>query len=281
MRIKITADSTCDLPPALIAEHNISVIPLTVIKDGVSHLDGVDLTPADIFAHVAAGGELCTTTAVNVGEYRTLFEKYSGQYDAVVHINLSAEISCSHQNALLAAADFPNVHVIDSRNLSTGQGYVVLEACRRAKECEDVTVLCDALRALTKRVESSFLLDHLDYLAKGGRCSSLMALGANLLKLRPCIEVKDGKMQVGKKYRGKQEKCLSEYVQDRLDGRQDIDWSVLFFTHTPLSPTAMTAAQTAVEEFGRYKTVYTAMAGCTISCHCGPGTFGLMFLRKE
>ena len=202
MNIKIIADSTCDLSADLIKKHNIGIVPLLVMKDDAEFIDGVTITPADIFAHVASGGSLCSTAARSVGTYAEEFEKYAKDYDGIIHVNIGSGFSCSYQNACLAAEDFDNVVVIDSRNLSTGQGLVVLKACELAKTCTDLTSLKEELVAFTDKVEASFLLDRLEYMVKGGRCSAAAALGANLLNLKPCIEVKNGKMSVVKKYRG-------------------------------------------------------------------------------
>ncbi len=198
MKIKITSDSTCDLSADILHNYRISLMPLTVIKDDVAYQDNVTITPAEIFAHVAAGGALCSTTAVSIGEYQEFFAPFAAEYDAVVHINLGSGFSSSHQNARLAAEEFDNVIAVDSQNLSTGQGLVVLKACELAATATDLNALKADLEAFTGKVEASFLVDKLDYLVKGGRCSSAAALGANLLNLKPCIEVKDGKMGVAK-----------------------------------------------------------------------------------
>lgn len=280
MKIKILSDSTCDLSPELLSANDISLVPLTVIKDGKEFKDGLTITPADIFAHVAAGGALCSTSAVSIGEYQEQFEKYAKDYDAIVHINISSGFSSSHQNACLAAEDFDNVLVIDSRNLSTGQGLVVLKACELAKTAQSLEELRTALTEFVPKVEASFVVDKLDYLVKGGRCSSAAALGANLLNLKPCIEVRDGKMTVVKKYRGNYTKCLSAYVKDRLEGREDLDSGTLFITQTTVSDEANTAVHDAVAAYGHFENIYDTTAGCTISCHCGPGTLGVLFVRK-
>ncbi len=281
MKIKVLSDSTCDLPQELVEKYNITIVPLTVVKDDQSFSDGVDITPADIFAHVAAGGSLCSTAAVSVGDYVDWFSKFSGEYDGVVHINISSEFSCSHQNAKLAAAEFENVIAIDSRNLSTGQGLVVLKACELAETCNSLDELAGALTEFTGRVEASFLLDRLEYMVKGGRCSSAAALGANLLNLKPCIEVKDGKMGVVKKYRGNYAKCLAAYVKDRLSCREDLEKGTLFVTRTPVSDDCLQAVADAVKEYGSdFENTYWNEAGCTVSCHCGPGTLGVLFVRK-
>ena len=279
MKIKILSDSTCDLSPALLAENGISLVPLTVVKGDEQFKDGVTITAADIFAHVAAGGDLCSTAANSIGEYADEFEKYT-DCDGVILITIGSGFSSCYQNACLAAEDYPNVRVVDSQNLSTGQGLVVLKACELAKTATDLDALADELRAFTEKVEASFLVDKLDYLAKGGRCSAVAALGANLLNLKPCIEVKNGKMSVVKKYRGKYEKCLSSYVKERLAGREDIDRGILFVTQTEVSDTCYEAVMAAVAENGNFEKTYETVAGCTVSCHCGPGTLGVLFVRK-
>ena len=265
MKIKILSDSTCDLSPEQIAEHDIGLARLSIIKDGEAFLDGDTITPADIFAHVAAGGDLCSTNAFNVDGYQQLFAQYADEYDGVIHINLGSGFSSCYQNACIAAEDFPNVRVIDSQNLSTGQGHVVLEACRLAKTCESLDEIAEKLNAFTPNVEASFLLDQLKYMAKGGRCSSVAALGANLLNLKPCIEVRDGKMSA---------------VKDRLADRDDIQRTELFITHTPVTDECYAAVKEAVNAYGNFETVYETDAGCTVSCHCGPGTLGVLFVRK-
>ena len=280
MKIKITTDSTCDLSTALLEKYDISVLPLTVIKNGESFRDRVTITPAEIFDHVAQGGDLCTTTALNIGEYTEFFEKFSADYDGVIHINLGSSFSSCYQNACLAAGDFPNIRTVDSQNLSTGQGLVVLKACQLAETCTDLDDLKEQLDAYTQKVEASFVLDQLQYMVKGGRCSMVAALGANLLNLKPCIEVKGGKMSVVKKYRGPYAKCLASYVKDRLAERSDIDPQTLFVTHTPVNDNCKDAVMEAVNQYGHFENIYETEAGCTVSCHCGPGTLGVLFVRK-
>jgi DegV family protein with EDD domain len=281
MNIKIISDSTCDLPRALVEKYNISIFPLTVIKNGENFRDNETITPADIFAHVAAGGALCSTAAGNVGEYEELFARYAADYDGVVHVNIGSGFSSSYQNACLAASEFDNVIVIDSQNLSTGQGLIVLKAAQLASKATDLQQLKASIEAFVPKVESSFVLDQLKYMAKGGRCSSVAALGANLLNLKPCIEVRDGKMSVVKKYRGSYSKCLANYVKDRLAGREDIDPETLFLTYTPVTNEDLAAVKSAIAEHGSFfSNIYEGHVGCTVSCHCGPGTLGVLFIRK-
>ncbi len=280
MKIKILSDSTCDLSPELLEKYDITVIPLIVMKDDQEYRDGVTITPADIFAHVAAGGSLCSTAALSVGVYQEIFEQYAKEYDGVIHVNIGSGFSSSYQNACLAAEDIANVRVVDSQNLSTGQGLVVLKAAELAKTCSDLDALHSELTAFTEKVEASFVLDQLKYMVKGGRCSSAAALGANLLNLKPCIEVKDGKMSVVKKYRGNYVKCLTSYASDRLANRKDIDDQRIFITHTPVSDEQLEAVKDTVAQLGNFRETLVTDAGCTVSCHCGPGTLGVLFVRK-
>lgn len=281
MRIKITADSTCDLSPELVRENDIEIFPLFVNKGNESFRDGVDIQPKDIFAHVASGGSLCSTSAVPIGVYHERFAELAKEYDAVVHVNIGSGFSVTHHNACLAAEDLPNVYVIDSRNLSTGQGHVVLEACHLAKSTTNMDEMCRRLDEFAARVDASFLLDRLDYMVKGGRCSSVIALGANLLRLKPCIEVVDNKMIVGKKYRGSYAKCMERYVRDRLENCNDLLHERIFITHTPVSDEVLETVRRTVRECGSFAHVYETKAGCTVSCHCGEGTLGVLYLHGK
>ena len=280
MKIKIISDSTCDLPKDLAHKYDVTLSPLTIIKDGESFKDNVTITPAEIFAHVAAGGSLCSTAAGNVADYQDLFSQYTNDFDGILHISLGSGFSSSYQNACLAAEEFDNVKVVDSQNLSTGQALVVMYACKLAQTCESLEQLHADVQAYTSRVEASFLLNRLDYMVKGGRCSAAAALGANLLNLKPCIEVKNGKMGVVKKYRGNYAKCLANYVKDRLDGREDLTNELLFLTYTTISDECRQAVLDGINAFGNFGEMVEGTAGCTISCHCGPETLGILFVRK-
>ena len=280
MKIKITSDSTCDLSKELIEKYDIGILPLVVVKGGEAFHDGVTITPAEIFQHVANGGDLCSTTALNMDDYTQYFEKYANDYDGIVHINIGSGFSSCHQKARLAAEEFDNVVCIDSANLSTGQGLVVLKACELAQTCNSLQEIEEQLNAFTPKVEASFLLDQLKYMVKGGRCSAAAALGANLLNLKPCIEVKDGKMGVVKKYRGNYAKCLASYVKDRLADRDDLQRGTLFVTRTPVTDDCLKAVEEAVDTYADFENIYWTTAGCTVSCHCGPGTLGVLFVRK-
>ena len=280
MRVKIISDSTCDLSPELLERYDIAITPLCVIKDGKEFHDGVDITPADIFAHVDGGRDLCSTAAVSQFEYTEMFTRYAKDCDAVVQINIGSNFSCCYQNACLAAQDFDNVYVVDSGNLSSGQGLLVVAAAKLAEQGLSGAEIAERMRTLVPKVEASFLIERLDYMRKGGRCSAVAALGANLLNLKPCIEVREGKMGVCKKYRGSFEKCIRQYVKDRLDGRADIAPDLAFITHPACQKNVVDAAMEEAARYGSFDEVVETHAGCTVSCHCGPNTLGILFVRK-
>ena len=280
MTYQIISDSTCDLSPEQIRKYNIRLMPLYVHLGDKDYRDGVDIHPDDIYAHVAAGGDLAATAAVNLADYVQVFSEYARRVDFVLHIDISSDFSCCYQNARLAAADYDNVYVVDSRNLSTGHGLVVLEAVRLAESGMPPEQIVEALNRLTARVRASFILDRLDYMKKGGRCSAVAMLGANLLRLRPCIQVKDGKMGVEKKYRGSFEKCVRDYITDRLAGRTDLDLRRVFITHSGVSPEIEALAVQTVRSLQPFEEVCVTRAGCTVSSHCGPGTLGVLFIEK-
>ncbi len=280
MNIKITSDSTCDLSREQVAKYGIHVMPLAVSMDGRDYRDGVDITPDQMYDHVSKGGDLPKTAANNIADYAEVFGQYAGDYDAVIHLNISSEFSSCYQNACLAAEDFDNVHVVDSRNLSTGHGLLVLKACELAEGGMDAAQIAEQLREIAARVDASFILNQLEYLKKGGRCSALAALGANMLKLKPCIEVKDGKMGVAKKYRGAFEKSMKDYITDRLADRDDLELDRVFVTHSGISDDLLNLAVNTVRELQPFKEVCVTRAGATVSSHCGPDTIGVLYIRK-
>lgn len=280
MNIKIVSDSTCDLPAELLRQYDITILPLHINKNGRSYLDGVEIKPSDIFSFVDSGGEICTTAAVNVGEYMDCFDALSPLYDAVIVITIGSGFSGCCQNARVAAEEYQNIHVVDSCSLSCGQGLLVLKAAQLAQEGLSPEEICDQLNEAAAHIEVSFILDRLDYMKKGGRCSAVAALGANLLKIKPCIEVKNGQMTVGKKYRGSFAKVIDQYTKERLDLCREVCTDLVIVAHPDAEQSAIDAAKQALAEDGRFEHVMEAQAGCTVSCHCGPNTLGVMFFSK-
>lgn len=280
MRIKISADSACDLPAELLERYQISIFHLTVSYGDVTGLDGVDVVPEDIYRFVNAGGKLPSTAAVNPETYAESFGAWSGEYEAVIHVGLGSGFSSCFQNARIAAAEYPNVYVVDSENLSTGYGHIVLEAAILSQSSMTPQELVGKLTALAPRVSTSFVLGRLDYMRKGGRCSAVEMLGANLLKIKPMIEVRNGRMVMAKKYRGNFEKCLREYVADQLKDREDLVLHRIFITDSGVSDEIRSMVEDEVRSHASFEEVYHNLSGTTISSHCGDNCLGVLFITK-
>ena len=279
MKIKISADSTCDLPQYIIDEYDIGISPLYVVKGGESLKDGREICQNDIFEHYRSTGSLCTTAAVSFGDYVDTFGEYLKEYDAVIHFTISSGMSACYQNALLAAGELEGIYPVDSANLSVGMGMLVVRAAQLAAEGKSVQEILDEIEAMKAKVEMSFVLDALEYLHKGGRCSAVAALGANLLKLHPSIEVHEGAMSVGKKYRGNMEKYVSAYIAEKLaEGGFDTRTAWLVDSGVPEAVKEAAAAQLKAE--GGFEELIFSVAGSTICCHCGPNTLGIALLKN-
>lgn len=279
MKIRFSADSTCDMNAEFLARYPVESIPLTVDLEGKSHRDGVDITPDEIISRVNGGAPLPKTAAVNSEDYRAVFTRLLEDCDAVIHFNISSDFSCCHQNATLAAEGLP-VYCVDSRNLSSGTALLVAEAYDRANAGMPAEQIAEEVRAMVDKIDTSFILDRLDYLYKGGRCSMLSLLGANVLHIRPCIEVVNGKMVVGKKYRGTYERCLRQYLADRLRAKDEIVPQRVFITHTGVSNVAIGSILDIVRSAIPFAEVYETRAGCSITCHCGENCCGILMVRK-
>lgn len=279
-KIKITCDSTCDLSPELYGRYQISVIPMCVALGDRLCRDGVDVEPQELFAYVEQTGKLPSTSAISVGEYADFFRPFVEEGYEVVHINLSAELSSSHQNARLAAREVGNVFVVDSRSLSTGSGHLVILAAELASAGYDGAYIARALEDMKGHLDVSFVLQTLDYLHKGGRCSGMARFGANMLKLRPEIVMEDGSLHVGKLYRGSMEKSILDYVRGRLANDKEVDYDRIFVTHSGVPREIVDRVITLVKELRPFEEVVETVAGSTISCHCGPNCLGVLFFRK-
>ena len=280
MKIKISADSTCDLSPELIERYHIGITPLYIIRGEETLRDGIDVHPQELYDYANATGKLCKTAAVNVSDYLAYFAACREEYDAVIHFTISSDMSGCYQNACIAAKEFTNVYPVDSRNLSTGIGHLVLNAAEMAEQGMDAADIAAALEKKREKLDVSFVIDTLEYLKRGGRCSALVAMSANLLHLKPCIEVKDGKMGVGHKYRGKLEKCYVQYIEDRLKGRDDIDCHRIFITDSGIDEATWKELERVVRACQPFEEVLHTQAGCTVSNHCGPGCMGILYYHK-
>ena len=279
-KIKITCDSTCDLSPELYNRYGISVIPLSVVMGDKLCRDGVDVAPEDLFSYVEETGKLPTTSAISVGEYEDFFRPFVEEGYEVVHISLSSELSSSHQNARLAAQELGNVYVVDSRSLSTGSGHLVILAAELACAGYDGAYIARSLDDMKGHLDVSFVLQTLDYLHKGGRCSGMARFGANMLKLRPEIVMENGTLHVGKMYRGSMEKTILDYIRGRLENEKIVNYDRIFLTHSGVPAEIVEKAVALVKELRPFEEVIVTVAGSTISCHCGPACIGVLFFRK-
>ncbi len=279
-KVIIASDSTCDLSPELIAKYGVKILPLGVALGERDFTDGVDITADDIYEHYEKTGQLPKTAAVNIAEFETFFGECTSDGNSVVIFTISSQMSSTYHNAELAAEDFPNVYTVDTQNLSTGGGLLVLAAAKMAEAGKSAEEIASACRELVPYVDASFVIDNLEFLHKGGRCSALERFGANLLQLKPCITVKGGSMGVGKKYRGKFADVLKTYISDRLGDASDIELDEIFVTHAGCDMDIVNACVEQVKATAPFKNVYVTRAGCTISSHCGRNTLGVLFIRK-
>ncbi len=274
----ITADSPIDLSAEQANSYGIKIIPLHVILDSQDYLDGVDITPDDIYRAYNEKKILPSTSAISVAEYETFFRSFTDAGYDVVHLSLSSAISSTHQNARIASMELENVHIVDSRRLSTGMAVLALKGIEMIESGSSAAEVASNLTAMRDKVSTSFLLDTLTYMNKGGRCSTLAVLGANILGIKPTIEnLNDGSLVVGKKYRGKSEAVRRQYIDEKLSS-PGIDYSRIFVDHSGIDAEEIEELKAYIEDNYDFREVLVSRAGSTISTHCGPGTFALMFM---
>ena len=281
-KLIIASDTSIDLSKELIEKYDIKTVPFSVILGDDQYHDGVDVTPDDIYAFHDRTGVLGKTAAINVAEAEDFFRSIKeNEDDEVIFFTISKTLSGTNQYASVAASEVGGVYVIDTKNLSTGGGLSVIKACEMKDEGKTAEEIVDFVNnKMVDYVNASFVIDSLEYLHKGGRCSTLAALGANLLKLKPCIEVKNGSMAVGKKYRGKFSDVLIEYTKARLENADNIDLERVFITHAGVDMDIVNAVADEVKKTLPFKEVLITRAGATVSCHCGRNTLGVLFLQK-
>ncbi len=280
--IVLCADSTCDLSAELLEKYHVNIYPLHVLVDEKSYRDGVDITPDDIYKTYAEKGVLPKTAAVSPAEYIDFCKPFIDAGNDVIYISLGSALSSSHNNCRLAAAELDGLYTVDSCNLSTGSGLLVLEAADRIAKGMAAEDIVAELQEIKARISASFVLDTLEFLHKGGRCSALAMFGANVLRLKPSIRVNtaDGSMGVDKKFRGSLDKVLEDYVTDQLKDRTDIDTRRIFITHSGMDDARVQMVKELVQKLGNFEEIFITRAGCTISSHCGPNTLGVLFITK-
>lgn len=280
MNTILSADRTCDLPQELCEELHLHTIPYHIELDGKDYQDSVDIVPEDLYRAWRERRMLPRTSAINVDEYVRYFRPWVEQGYEVVHFCLGSALSSSYRNCCLAAQELGgHVHPVDSHSLSTGTGLQVMDCCRMLKEGTSAAEAADYFSRSTRRYHASFILDTLEFMHAGGRCSAVAAFGANLLRLKPCIEVDNtsGGMGVGKKYRGKLETVLEQYTEAKLSQYRDIRTDKLFITHSGIPESYIETVRKAVEKQMHFDHIYVSQASCTISSHCGPNTLGILF----
>lgn len=281
-KIILSADSTCDLGTTLIEKYDVNIQPLHINLGEIQYKDGVDITPDDIYKTYEQKKILPQTSAPNPGEYMEYFKQWTDAGHEVIHVSLGSGISSSHQNAQLAAEELGNVHVVDSGNLSTGMGLLVLEAADKIAAGQTAVSISEQLNNLKPHMHTSFVIDQLTYLHEGGRCSALAAFSASVFNIKPCIEVSSdtASMTVGKKYRGSTKKVLKKYIHDKLSDRQDVNEDRIFITHSGTSAEIIAFVKDEIQTFGDFKEILITRTGCTITSHCGPNTVGVVFMTK-
>ena len=279
--IIISTDSTSDLTPELIEKYGIKVLPLSVVSDEGSKKDGIEITGKDVIEYQSTTGKMLKTAAANMSEWEDFFDSF-GENDGIVNFTISGEMSSTFNNSRMAAAERENVYSIDSQNLSTGIGLLILTACDLREQGLSAKEIYEKIEEIKPLVRSSFVIDSLEFLHKGGRCSAVAALGANLLKLKPMIVVENGKMDVAKKYRGKITDVIKTYVKDQLADIDNINLDKVFLTHTMTDENMFIIDEMYkyITENYDFKNVYVSTAGSTVSVHCGANTMGILYIAK-
>ena len=282
-KILLSADSTCDISGDLLKSTNARLFPLHIILGEQSYEDGINITPDEIYDNFRKTGKLPKTAATNTQEYIDCFKPFIEQGYDVIHISLGSALSSSYQNCVTAASQLGgHLYPVDSCNLSSGSGHLVIEAANMIRQGMEAPDIVRELKQLVPKCHASFVIDKLDYLRAGGRCSALAMFGANLLQIKPSIYVnnKDGSMTVGKKYRGKLEKVLVSYVHDKLAQYDHIRPDRIFITHAGIDPKYISVVREEVEKLNFFREIYIERASCTISSHCGPDTIGILFMTE-
>ena len=279
--IVITSDSTFDLSESQLKENDIRIMPLSVILGEKTYKDGIDIQPSDIFRYFDDTGNLPKTAAPSVAEYEEFFRPFVDSGKTVIHFNISSKASGSHGFAQTASKSFGGkVYVVDSHALSTGQGLLVMKACDLRAEGKSAAEIFNAVNSLREKVNTSFIPDTLLYLYKGGRCSTLSYYGSKVLSIHPMIAMKEGQLYPKKKYIGKMNRCLKNYVQDLFEEYPQYDTTRCFITHSNADRELVESAKELVKEKFSFDEVIETVAGSIITSHCGRNTIGVLFISK-
>lgn len=275
----ISADSTLDMPEELLKQYDVRPIASYVTMGEKTVDDWPDLTQKDLLDYVRESGQLAKTSAANPDDYEKWFRKLTAEGRPVIHVAKSSGVSSCYQNACMAAQEVGNVWVVDSKCLSGGTSLTILAALHT--DLEDPAQVAAFMEAYRERIDGSFIIETLEFLHKGGRCSTLAAMGANILKLRPEIVFDDGIMKVGKKYRGVYRKCVYQYLDDQIARLDALETDLVYLCHTVQDPAFLEELKTYVREKTGCGRLIEYPACSAISTHCGANTIGLFFVRKE
>ena len=279
--VMVSCDSACDISPSLREEYGIEVTPMYIHEGENTFRDGVDITPEDIYRIYDETGMLPQTSAISPDEYSQFFRRFTDRGYAVVHIALSSGISSTCQNAMLAASELEDVYVLDSLALSCSGGLLAAQACRLRDEGMEVSGIAQEIGRRIPLTSTSFIVGGLTYLAKGGRCSSVTALGANLLGIKPSVEMSGGILSVGKKYRGRIDDCFVKFLNEKLMlAGEESDGGSCCVYHAGIPEELFDRLVEITRSSGIFREVITARAGSIISSHCGPETIGFTYQKK-
>ena len=282
--VKIISDSTCDLCAELLEKYDISILPLHILLGEEEYEDGRNITIEEIYAWSEAHKETPKTSAASIDSTIELFEPYVKKGDEIVSFSISGSMSVCGNVMRMAAEQLEaedRIHVIDSQNLSTGIGLLVVEAAAMAKDGRTAREIVERMEELIPRVRASFVVDTLVYLHRGGRCSGLAAMAGGALKLHPRIQVVDGAMQSAKKYRGSIDKVIMSYVKDMEDDLKTADKARVFITHSGCDSEIVERVREYLKGLDVFSEIWETRAGGVVSSHCGPGTLGVLFIASE
>lgn len=278
-QIVITADSTFDMPPYLAEQKKIKILPSYVRLGQETYDDYPEIKQRTLFEYYERTHELPQTIAASPNDYTDFFSQYATDENAVIHIAKSSEMSCCYNNALIAAREIDHVLVIDSKNISGGSALLALRATEQSGNSSP-QALAKQLYKYRDGIDGSFIIDQLEYLYKGGRCSSLSLLGANTLQIRPCITIKNGKMSVGRKFRGSYKRCLFSYIDEKLTDLDSIDPKYLFISHSVQDKALLDSACQYIISKKYFEQVIAWPVNAGVAVHCGPNTFGMFYIHK-
>ena len=283
-KVSIITDSTSDLSKELLEQYDITVFPLHIHLGEKEYADGIDITPEEIYRWSDENGETPKTSALSLYDAKEYVKKALEKSEEVIVFCISEEMSscCSVMHmAVMELEAEDKVFVVDSKNLSTGIGLQILEAAQLADQGMKAAEIVEKIKEMQPLVHSSFVVDSLTFLHRGGRCSSVAALAGNALKLHPCIFVLDGKMQAGKKYRGKMDKVILNYVDDLKQELRNAKKEHVFITHSGCDASLIEAVKTELEELEYFENIHLTQAGGVIASHCGPGTLGVLYVAQS